>query len=99
VTTPTWRGATIPVESRFIPGLARTRTGFRLVTLERPSVRALVARRQRCAHCHRTPLVGERVFFYGERMVCALCRHLRREPPGREDTVHAGTAVKARRAA
>jgi hypothetical protein len=70
-----------------------------LVTLERPSVRALGAGRQRCAHCRRTPLVGERVFFYGERMVCALCRHLRREPPGREDIVHADTGVKARRAA
>jgi hypothetical protein len=50
-------------------------------------------------HCRRTPLVGERIFFYGERMVCALCRHMRREPPGREDFVHADGAVKARRAA
>ena len=62
-------------------------------------MRALGAGRQRCAHCRRTPLVGERVFFYGERMVCALCRHLRREPPDGEDIVHADTAVKARRAA
>ena len=30
-----------------------------------------------CEHCHRTPLVGETVFLYGERMVCELCRPLR----------------------
>jgi hypothetical protein len=60
-----------------------------LVSLERQSLRALEARRQGCVHCHRTPLVGERVFFYGERMVCALCRHLRREPPGREEVMTA----------
>jgi hypothetical protein len=63
-------------------------------------MRALAARSQRCAHCRRTPLVGERIFFYGERMVCALCRHLRREPPGREEMVGVGErnrAVKARR--
>jgi hypothetical protein len=60
-------------------------------------VRALRADRAACVHCRRTPLVGERVFFYGERMVCALCRPKRREAPGREDTVHAEAAVKARR--
>jgi hypothetical protein len=65
-----------------------------------PSLRALAARREGCAHCRRTPLAGEQVFFYGERMVCALCRHLRREPPGREEMVTVGErhrAVKARR--
>jgi hypothetical protein len=62
------------------------------VTLERPSVRALLARREGCAHCRRTPLVGERVYFYGERMVCALCRHKRREPPGREELMTARRA-------
>jgi hypothetical protein len=62
------------------------------VTLERPSVRALAARRECCVHCRRTPLVGERVYFYGERMVCALCRHLRREPPGREELMTARRA-------
>jgi hypothetical protein len=64
-----------------------------LVTLERRSVRALAADRQTCDHCRRTPLVGERIFFYGERMVCALCRHLRREPPGREEVMTARRTV------
>jgi hypothetical protein len=41
-----------------------------------------------CSHCHRTPLVGELVHVYGERLVCQLCRHLRREPPGSTVVVH-----------
>ena len=41
-----------------------------------------------CSHCHRTPLVGEHVHLYGERLVCQLCRHLRREPPGETVVVH-----------
>ena len=50
-------------------------------------------RRHRCIHCHRTPLTGERVYFYdtaaGERLVCELCRPLRREPPVRSQLMHA----------
>jgi hypothetical protein len=41
-----------------------------------------------CSHCHRTPLTGEHVHLYGERLVCELCRHLRREPPGETVVVH-----------
>ena len=41
-----------------------------------------------CAHCHRTPLVGEHVHLYGDRMVCELCRHLRREAPAETVVVH-----------
>ena len=41
-----------------------------------------------CSHCHRTPLVGEHVHVYGDRLVCQLCRHLRREPPGDTVVVH-----------
>ena len=40
-------------------------------------------------HCHRTPLTGEMVYVYaaaaGERLVCELCRPLRREPPARSE--------------
>ena len=32
--------------------------------------------------------MGETVFLYGERMVCELCRPLRRERPAREEVVH-----------
>ena len=45
--------------------------------------------RHRCVHCHRTPLTGEMVYVYaaaaGERLVCELCRPLRREPPARSE--------------
>ena len=41
-----------------------------------------------CSHCHRTPLVGEHVHLYGSVVVCQLCRHLRREPPGATVVVH-----------
>jgi hypothetical protein len=46
-----------------------------------------------CVHCHRTPLTGEVVHLYatamGERLVCELCRPLRREPPVRSELMHA----------
>jgi hypothetical protein len=60
----------------------------REISLWRKSVGALAAGRHRCCHCQRTPLVGEHVHVYGERLVCELCRHLRREPPGRTEVVH-----------
>jgi hypothetical protein len=62
--------------------------GPRELDFVRPSVRALEGARRGCAQCGRTPLVGETVYFYGERMVCELCRHLRREAPGRTEVVH-----------
>jgi hypothetical protein len=51
-------------------------------------VRALRERRTGCIHCGRSPLIGETAFFYGERMVCELCRPLRREHPSHEEIVH-----------
>ena len=55
--------------------------------LLRKSVGLLTDERPRCAHCHRTPLVGERVYLYAQAIVCELCRPLRREAPGREEIV------------
>ena len=52
-----------------------------------------------CSHCHRTPLVGEHVHLYGERLVCELCRHLRREPPGETVVVHSSEHRRAVKAA
>jgi hypothetical protein len=50
-------------------------------------------RLHRCTHCRRTPLTGEVVHVYvaasGERLVCELCRPLRREPPARSELMHA----------
>lgn len=58
------------------------------LALLRKSVWALTARRDNCVHCHRTPLTGERVYFYGKRLVCELCLPLRREAPERSQLVH-----------
>jgi hypothetical protein len=60
--------------------------------LVRASVGALQARRDRCRHCHRTPLVGEVVYVYvngqdGEDVVCELCRPLRVATPDRSVVV------------
>jgi hypothetical protein len=69
----------------------QTRTRSRApreISLLRSSVGALAAGRSRCCHCHRTPLVGEVVHVYGERIVCELCRPLRREPPARSELMH-----------
>lgn len=71
------------------------------LALLRKSVWALTARRENCVHCHRTPLVGERVYLYGQRLVCELCRPLRREAPERSQLVHSPEhkrAVRVRRA-
>ena len=61
--------------------------------LLRRSVDDQQAHRHRCVHCHRTPLTGELVHLYaalaGERLVCDLCRPLRREPPARSQLMHA----------
>ena len=68
--------------------------------LLRKSVGLLTDERPRCAHCHRTPLVGERVYLYGERIVCELCRPRRREAPHATELVRSpehARAVRVRR--
>jgi hypothetical protein len=50
--------------------------------LLRNSVMRLEAGRDRCRDCHRSPLVGERMFVYASgRTVCELCSALRPEEP------------------
>jgi len=63
-----------------MPSAVSPSPGFERALL-RKSVGALADARDRCVHCHRTPLVGERVYLYGERLVCELCRPRRREAP------------------
>ena len=55
--------------------------------LRRKSVGLLTDERPRCAHCHRTPLVGERVYLYAQAIVCELCRPQRRNAPERSELV------------
>ena len=71
--------------------------------LLRKSVGALTALRCACSDCGRTPLVGEQIHDYGRgKLVCELCRLLRRAAPERSELVRhseAGHTVKLRRAA
>ena len=54
----------------------------------RSSMRALAGAGEGCEGCHRPPLVGETVYFFGERMVCELCKQLHSEAPQRSEVVH-----------
>jgi hypothetical protein len=67
---------------------AMTAFGPPELSFVRASMRALAGGREGCVHCHRTPLMGETIYLYGERLVCELCRPLRRESPGRIEVVH-----------
>lgn len=62
--------------------LTRHRSPLLEISLLRRSVGALSARRHGCVDCHRTPLIGEVVHLYGDRLVCELCRPRHREAPG-----------------
>jgi hypothetical protein len=55
--------------------------------LLRKSVGLLSEERPCCEHCHRTPLVGERIYFYAQAIVCELCRPRRRNAPERTELV------------
>ena len=74
---------------------ARQRRAPAEISLLHRSLGALGAGRPGCHHCHRTPLVGERVHVYevagragAERLVCELCRPRYRESPVRSELVH-----------
>lgn len=60
--------------------------------LLRRSVGAAAAQRDRCHHCHRTPLVGEHVHRYesssGTQLVCDLCRPRRERAPDSSELMH-----------
>jgi hypothetical protein len=59
------------------------------LALLRRSVDRLLAGRERCGRCERTPLTGERVYVY-ERgpILCELCRALERHAPIESRVVH-----------
>jgi hypothetical protein len=59
---------------------------------------------RRCADCHRSPLIGERLYHYeGGALRCELCRPLRREQPVTSELVrgpeHGHGVVRITRAA
>ncbi len=54
---------------------------------------------ERCGRCERTPLVGEYVHVYADRVLCELCRELEREAPLAIRLVHGpefGHTIKIR---
>ena len=108
-TTATMPTVSLPTTHRGFPLPRRSRrpSGAIAAALVRRSVGALAAGLHACRHCHRTPLVGERVYLYAaardqEEIVCELCRPLRRVQPERSLLVRspeqAGAVRPVRRA-
>jgi len=59
------------------------------MSMLRRSVEEIASGVERCRRCRRTPLVGERVYFYkGGEMLCELCRALKRDLPEAWQLVH-----------
>jgi hypothetical protein len=59
------------------------------LALLRRSVDEMAAGCERCGRCHRTPLIGEKVYTYESGAVlCELCRALAREAPLESRLVH-----------
>lgn len=59
------------------------------LALMRRGVEQLAAGCERCGRCHRSPLIGERVYVYEKGpMLCELCRALGRETPLASRIVH-----------
>ena len=86
--------------------MASSRTSFPCleIVLLRKGVGYRTRAGRRCADCHRTPLIGERLYHYeGGRLRCELCRPLRREQPVTSELVrgpeHGHGVVRITRAA
>lgn len=59
------------------------------LALMRRSLAGLAESIERCGRCHRTMLIGERVYEYASgRAVCALCRDRERAAPEQTHLVH-----------
>ncbi len=59
------------------------------LALLRRGVDEMSAECERCDQCHRTPLVGERVYSYSAGVtLCELCRTGRHEAPAQSRLVH-----------
>ena len=50
----------------------------------------MAAGSERCRRCHRTPLIGERVYISDETstILCELCRDVQRDGPAASRIVH-----------
>jgi hypothetical protein len=79
-----WAGA----ENRRMQSPVRDMPELELALLRR-GVDEMAAGCERCERCHRTPLVGERVYVYESGSIaCELCRALKRDTPHASRVVH-----------
>jgi hypothetical protein len=59
------------------------------LALLRRGMHERAAGRERCERCHRTPLVGERVYVYETgTILCELCRAAHSQAPARTRVMH-----------
>jgi hypothetical protein len=59
------------------------------LALLRRGVDEMAAESERCRHCRRTPLIGERVYVYeGGSMLCELCRTFEKQRPQESRLIH-----------
>jgi hypothetical protein len=71
-----------------MPGSLRDMLDLELALLRR-GLDERLAGSERCTCCHRTPLVGERVYVYESGMIaCELCRPAERQAPLGARLVH-----------
>ncbi len=69
--------------------MGTTDAGELELALLRRGVSHLTADADRCGHCHRRPLIGERVYEYETgALLCELCRALERAAPVSSRLVH-----------
>ena len=59
------------------------------LALLRRGLHERLAGSERCSCCHRTPLVGERVYVYSARTIaCELCKERQKDAPAETRIVH-----------
>ncbi len=72
-----------------MPTFAHDVLELELALLRRGLDERLAGRAERCTSCHRTPLIGERIYEYPSGTVaCELCRRRQRAVPLRSHVVH-----------
>jgi hypothetical protein len=72
-----------------MPTSAQDMLELELALLRRGLDERLAGEAERCTTCHRTPLVGERVYEYPSGVVaCELCRRRQRSTPQASRLVH-----------
>jgi hypothetical protein len=72
-----------------MPTSAEDTLGLELALLRRGLDARLAGESERCTCCHRTPLIGERIYEYPSGAVaCELCRRRQRTSPQGSHVVH-----------